>query len=217
MSDSRAILARLPTAVPRDMAVRLDAAEWEPVRPRTAASVVLMREGVDGLESFLLHRHARMPFAAGMVVFPGGCAEPADGGPVGCGIRETREETGVSLEAEALRPWAHWITPEFEPRRYDTHFFVAMTPAGQEARDISGETDRAGWSTPARALAAAERGDVTLMPPTASILMELADLRTTSAVLAAARDRLIRTVLPRAVQANGHWRFDYGPVADGRP
>ena len=55
--------------------------------------------------------------------------------------------------AEAdLHPWAHWITPEIEPRRYDTWFFVAAMPADLEAADISGETERAEWSTPREAL-----------------------------------------------------------------
>src|SRR5262249_41888038 len=60
---------------------------------------------------------------------------------------------GLALRADLLRPWAHWITPEAEPRRYDTRFFVAAVPAGQRARHVTGEADEASWLRPADALA----------------------------------------------------------------
>src|SRR3954463_13005983 len=59
---------------------------------------------------------------------------------------------GLALRADLLRPFAHWITPPPERRRYDTKFFAALLPAGQEARDVSGEADEAVWTTPAAAL-----------------------------------------------------------------
>lgn len=215
MTDSWTVLARLPTAVPRDLAVRLDAGDWDRVEPVLSASVVLIREhAAHGLETFLLHRHARMPFAAGMVVFPGGKAEPTDETidetPIGCALRETQEETGVALDVGDLHRWAHWITPEVSARRFDTHFFIAVLPAGQRAQDISGETDRAGWATPAEALLAAERRSLSLMAPTRSILIELADLGSAYAVLTAAADRRIHCVLPRTIRTpGGGWRFAY--------
>ena len=52
------------------------------------------------------------------------------------------ERRGLVLRADLLRPWAHWITPELEPRRFDTKFFVAALPAGQVPRDVGGEADR---------------------------------------------------------------------------
>ena len=79
-----------------------------------------------------------------MVVFPGGRVDAVDisseGDPIRrCALRETSEETGVVLTETDLHPWAHWITPEIEPRRYDTTFFVAAVPDDQQAADISGE------------------------------------------------------------------------------
>src|SRR5215218_7762067 len=165
-SHSYDVLARLGRKVPAGMVER--AALWPrdsvPSAAAPAASVILLRDSERGLETYLLHRHARMPFAASMVVFPGGRVDPADtfgsGDPIlRCAIRETAEETGVRLSDNDLVPWAHWITPEPEPRRYDTQFFLARMPTDQEARDISGETDRAEWDTPAAALAAADRGE----------------------------------------------------------
>src|ERR671917_1096010 len=132
------VLARLALQVPDQLAER--AAAWPegsvPVEPGLAASVVLLRETGSGLETYLLHRHARMAFAASMVVFPGGGLDPADrsaNDPIRrCAVRETEEETGVRVDPKALLPWAHWVTPEIEPRRYDTHFFLAELPDGEQ-------------------------------------------------------------------------------------
>lgn len=184
----------------------------EAVPARPAASVVLLREAPE-LETYLLHRHARMAFAASMVVFPGGRMDPADRSAAdpwrACAVRETTEETGVVLAPEELLAWAAWTTPAFEPRRYETRFYVAALPAGQEAADVSGETDSAEWTAPAEALAAAARGELALMPPTQSILLELVELGSLAAVRAAAEDRRIVPVLPELVRGPEGWRFHY--------
>lgn len=217
-SRSIDVLAGLALSVPVAVAERAE--QWGaadiPVVPRVSASVVLLRDGLAGLETYLLHRHARMAFAASMVVFPGGGLDPVDAtapDPVrACGVRETAEETGVALSADALRPWAHWVTPEVEPRRYDTVFYVAALPSGETAADVSGETDRAAWTRPADALHAASRGEIALMPPTVSILTELAAVDSVAAVLALAEGREIVTVLPvleRTESSQTGWVFRY--------
>ena len=89
------------------------------------------------------------------------------------------------LRADLLKPWSRWITPEAEERRYDTRFFVATMPADQRAAGGTGESDRAAWLRPAAALAAAEAGELTLLPPTAITLGELAACPDVPAVLAA--------------------------------
>ena len=114
-----------------------------------------------------------------------------------------------------LHPWAHWITPEIEPRRYDTWFFVAAMPDDLEAVDISGETERAEWSTPREALAAERSEVIRLMPPTMSILIELADLGSVEAVINHAKDRQIEEVLPKVVETPHGWQFRYPRVAAG--
>jgi glyoxylase-like metal-dependent hydrolase (beta-lactamase superfamily II)/8-oxo-dGTP pyrophosphatase MutT (NUDIX family) len=181
--------------------------------PALAASVILVRDAAAGLETYLLHRHARMPFAASMVVFPGGRVDSVDGAggdPIRtCAVRETLEETGVRLRGDDLVPWAHWITPEIEQRRYDTFFFVAALPSGEVASDVSGETDSADWETPQAALAAADRGDISLMPPTMSILLELADVDSVAGLMAVAKDRVIEPVLPRLVSTDDGWAYAY--------
>lgn len=100
------------------------------------------------------------------------------------------------LRADLLRPWAHWITPEGEPRRYDTRFLVAALPSGQRTRDVGGEADRVVWMCPADAVAAFDRGALALLPPTLVTLRELAAYPTVEAVLDAAADRRIAPVLP---------------------
>lgn len=220
-SHSYAVLLSLTPQVPPSMVERV--AEWTensvPSPAVPAASVILLRDSHKGLETYLLHRHAQMPFAASMVVFPGGRVDPVDTDGLDpirrCAIRETTEETGVVLAETDLHPWARWITPEFEPRRYDTWFFVAIMPAGQNAADISGETDRAEWSTPQAALVAERSGVIKMLPPTMSILIELADLGTSRAVISRARGREVEPVLPKVVETPDGWQFSY-PQAGSR-
>jgi 8-oxo-dGTP pyrophosphatase MutT (NUDIX family) len=210
------VLIRLAPEVPAALMER--AARWTrdsvPSLAAPAASVILLRDGSSGLETYLLHRHARMAFAPSMVVFPGGRVDAVDisseGDPIRrCALRETSEETGVVLTETDLHPWAHWITPEIEPRRYDTTFFVAAMPDDQQAADISGETDHAEWSTPGEALAAQRTGRISMLPPTLSILIELADLATVTDVINQTIDRRIEPVLPQLVETESGWQFRY--------
>ncbi len=217
------VLARLVRRVPEPMIERARAwaPDAQPVFATPAASVILLRDGPDGLLTYLLHRHARMSFAASMVVFPGGKVDPVDhDGPDPvrrCAIRETEEETGVLLAADDLLPWAYWVTPEIEPRRFDTHFFVAELPAGQQAADVSGETDLAEWSTPAAAVAAERAGRIAMLPPTLSILLELVDLGSVTAVREAAVGRVVERVLPEVIETADGWRFRYPDASAPAP
>lgn len=107
---------------------------------------------------------------------------------------------GLLLRADLLRPWAHWVTPTFEPKRYDTRFFVAAVPDGQRPRDVGGEADRAGWLPVAEALRRYEDGRAAMLPPTAATLRRLAAYDGTEAVLAAASGvGRLRPLLPRPV------------------
>jgi 8-oxo-dGTP pyrophosphatase MutT (NUDIX family) len=103
---------------------------------------------------------------------------------------------GLAVRADLLRPWAHWITPEVEPRRYDTRFFVAAVPPGQHARDVSGEADEAAWLGPQDALAEHAAGTRTMLPPTLVTLADLTPFGTVQAVLAGAPPRPVSPVLP---------------------
>ena len=109
------------------------------------------------------------------------------------------DRRGLVLRADLLRPWAHWITPEVEPKRFDTRFFVAALPAGQRTRDVGGEADRVAWVRPADALAAADSGEMGMLPPTAFTLSELGTYDSVAAVLAAGTARDVKPVLPKIV------------------
>jgi 8-oxo-dGTP pyrophosphatase MutT (NUDIX family) len=114
-------------------------------------------------------------------------------------LAEMLEQRELVLRADLLRPWAHWITPEVEPRRYDTRFFVAALPEGQRTRDVGGEADRVVWMRPRRALDAYEAGEIGLMPPTAFTLMEMSSFDSVSDVIAVGDARDVQPVLPKIV------------------
>lgn len=96
---------------------------------------------------------------------------------------------GLTLRSDLLLPWTRWITPEFEPRRFDTYFFVALLPEGQRTRDVSGEADHTLWLRPADALARAEAGELTMLPPTMVTLGEIAAAGDLAGVARAAAER----------------------------
>ena len=108
---------------------------------------------------------------------------------------------GLVLRSDLLRPWSRWVTPVTEERRYDTRFFAAALPPGQQARDVSGEADRAGWFRPGEALAAARRGEIMLLPPTAVTLGELAACGDVATALAVRRR--VTALIPEVFLADG--------------
>ena len=116
-------------------------------------------------------------------------------------LAELLRRRGLVLRSDLLRPWARWITPVTEERRYDTRFFAAALPAGQRARDVSGEADDAAWVEPAAALSAARRKEIVLLPPTAVTLGELDSCGHLSAALTARRR--ITALIPEVYVADG--------------
>jgi 8-oxo-dGTP pyrophosphatase MutT (NUDIX family) len=106
-------------------------------------------------------------------------------------------QRSLLLRSDLLRPWAHWTTPEFAPRRFDTRFFVAAVPAAQLARMVGGEADAAVWMRPADVVSRHEAGELHMMPPTISIVRELCDYVSVEDVLRVERE--IRPLLPTVV------------------
>lgn len=104
---------------------------------------------------------------------------------------------GLVLRSELLRAWSRWITPLASPKRYDTAFFVALVPEGQEADAHTTEAVEAAWWHPAEALEHWQRGDMQLMAPTFKTLQEIGEYAESAAVLAAADDRVVRPLIPR--------------------
>ncbi|WP_324787104.1 NUDIX hydrolase [Streptomyces sp. H51] len=116
---------------------------------------------------------------------------------------EFLDRRGLVLRSDLLGAWTRWITPEFEPRRYDTFFFVAALPHGQRTRNASTEADRTVWIRPEQAASSYDRGELLMMPPTIATLRQLAPYATAAEALAAAPGRDLTPVLARARLLDG--------------
>jgi len=113
---------------------------------------------------------------------------------------------GLVLRADLLVPWARWITPEGEPRRFDARFFAAALPTGQVPTGHAAESDHIAWLRPADAIAAARAGEISLFPPTAATLNDFAAGDGVAAILG--RPPLIEPVRPRLVREDGEaWLY----------
>jgi 8-oxo-dGTP pyrophosphatase MutT (NUDIX family) len=263
----------------------------EPETPaRDAATVMLVRDGSDGMEVFMVRRTLNADFVGGAYVFPGGSVDPGDRDPdverwadgrtdrdasdrldVGGGglafwvaaVRECFEESGILLaghtdgtpigfddpevaarfaehrralvagerrlvevcERESLRLalggihyFSHWITPLGSRRRFDTRFFVAAAPTGQEPLHDPDELIDQAWIRPGDALDGHRRGTFDLILPTIRNLQAIARFDRAADLLAAAgAERDIPAVLPRVVRDGGGLRIllpgDEGYVA----
>src|SRR6478672_2353378 len=236
-----------------------DAAKKAPATPRPAATVVILRDGRDGIEVFMVVRHHEIDFASGALVFPGGkvdeadtdpawgdlapsSASPADRAFLVASARETFEEAGLMLarrggsadllgaeeahrlvenyraplvagktsfldlvRAENLRlaadlmvPFAHWITPESQPKRFDTRFLLVSAPVGQLGAHDGAESVEGFWITPQQALRDAKAGSRTLLFPTHMNLLKLSGYADVAEAVAATRKSTIFPVMPRA-------------------
>jgi 8-oxo-dGTP pyrophosphatase MutT (NUDIX family) len=226
------------------------------VTPVPAATIILVRDGPDGLEVFMVKRHHQIDFISGALVFPGGkvdkrdndadLADFTDGGDGwtsamralgAAAVREAFEESGIllardvdthefvnetrlaSLEAyrkaldqheiglvdmlrtarlrlafDQLERFAHWITPENMPKRFDTHFFIAPSPVGHAGRHDGRESVDSVWIGPEQAIA--DRKNWNVVFPTKLNLMKLAASKTVAEALQNARAEVPLTVTP---------------------
>ena len=108
---------------------------------------------------------------------------------------------GLVLRSDLLRARAHWITPEFEPKRYDTRFFAALIPEGQVADDQTSEADHADWVDPVRLLRDYASGSALMLPPTVVCVEQVAVAGSVAEFLAAEVQAV--PVLPVPVQVDG--------------
>jgi 8-oxo-dGTP pyrophosphatase MutT (NUDIX family) len=204
--------------VPAPVVDRTRPGSGEPELPGSA--------GVEaGVEVFVQRRVRSMAFAPATYVFPGGAvddadtvlpldtpglaelaaamgASAADAAPrAAAAVREVAEECGVLLSVADLRARSHWVTTEFEPRRFDTWILAARMPAGQVAHTASGESDASEWVRPADLLPRHMVGEVAMLPPTIASLEQLARFGSVDAFLAD-RPHVIR-IEPRLVESAG--------------
>jgi len=109
----------------------------------------------------------------------------------------------LAFPLDQLHPFAHWITPEVEPRRYDTWFVVARCPPDQELAHDEKETVDSLWVTPADALKRYAEGEMQLAPPTFRTLEELDALGTMARVEARCEQEPIPAIMPHFVSEDG--------------
>ena len=223
--------------------------------PVPAATILMLRDGSDGLEVFMVVRHHQIDFASGALVFPGGKVAVGDDEvrdhctgaseddvqlalQVGA-IREAFEECGILLAREVgsddiidgsrlaelehyrdplakgglkigeflekeklvlacdlLHRYAHWITPEMMPKRFDTHFYLARAPADHLAIHDGHESVDSIWISPQGALEGATTGEYTVIFPTRLNIEMLAESDSVANAIKMANEREIVSVLP---------------------
>ena len=173
--------------------------------PRQAATVILLRGGAETLEVLLVQRTPKARFMGGVWVFPGGAVDTAEGeGDQAhriAAMRELQEEAAIVLDDPgALVKFSRWITPPEVKIRFDTHFFLAAAPPGQEARVDGDECVDVGWFTPPGALDAFRREELPLVFPTIKHLEQLAGFASADELLDHARGRDVHPVVPRVVR-----------------
>ncbi|MBS2550081.1 NUDIX domain-containing protein [Catenulispora sp. NL8] len=114
------------------------------------------------------------------------------------------------LRTDLLGGWSRWITPEFEPRRYDTAFFVAALPAGQRTRDVSGETESTIWMQPRQAIDDHIAGRALMLPPTVTTLREVHGFGTAEEAVASAADRPLKPIMATVRKHDdGSWHLEW--------
>ena len=124
---------------------------------------------------------------------------------------------GLVLRTDLLELVAHWITPEAEPKRYDTAFFVAALPEGQVADDRSSESAAIRWAVPAALLTEHDAGSLLMLPPTRVMIEKLARAQDLTEALSGARQ--VWPVMPQPVEHDDAlWmRAPIDAAGDGLP
>ena len=110
------------------------------------------------------------------------------------------------LAADLMLPFAHWITPERVPKRFDTHFFLVAAPVSQLGAHDGAESVEGIWIAPRQALADAEAGTRTLVFATRMNLGKLARYRSVAEAVEATRASPVVTVMPKVKRTpEGRW------------
>ncbi len=206
-----------------------------------AATVLLVRDGTEGLETLMLRRNSKIAFG-GAWVFPGGAVEPDDRTAADAALdradesavmasarvaaaRETDEETGLQIGADGLEIWSYWEPParpamqgKGPVRRFSTWFFVGAAPDGEVAID-GGEIHEHRWLRPADALDLRRAGEIELVPPTWVTLTQLGAHDTVAAALGWARTSTSMEFRTRPINKSpltlawaGDVAYDGGPI-----
>lgn len=179
---------------------------------RPASTVVLLRDGSDGLETLLLKRNKALMFAGGFWVFPGGAVDAEDLEAAGgdaveasriAAAREAQEESGLTPHLEDMVLLSHWTTPEVEPKRFSTWFYAAPIASEEDVVIDGGEIHDSQWIGVRRALALHEAGELGILPPTYVNLLNLSRYASLADMLAEERHSPAPELMPVIGSDNG--------------
>lgn len=179
-----------------------------PAPAKPSASVVVVRDGADGIEVLMLRRNEKISFHGGAWVFPGGRVDAEDGDYVDgaemdiakrAAVRETLEETGLAVTADVMLPFAHWTTPIELPKRFATWFFAAPVAGVDDVRIDNSEIIDYRWLTPAATLELQAAGELELPAPTYVTLLGFSILNNIEALVAHLRQAPVQHFVPRLV------------------
>lgn len=167
---------------------------------------VLLASTVDGKPLGQLSQEARDRFSA--------YREQLNSGELS--LARLADNEGLLLAPHLLHYFVHWITPEANPLRFDTRFFIALHPAGQVASPDLKETTEGAWITPRQAFDRNIEGTLPLSPPTLKTLEDLSRFSTVQQLIESLSGaESSPTVLPVATTINGEgvliypWDRDY--------
>jgi 8-oxo-dGTP pyrophosphatase MutT (NUDIX family) len=118
-------------------------------------------------------------------------------------MRELVEAENLRLANDLLVHFAHWITPVFMPKRFDTHFYLVAAPPDQLALHDGGESVDSVWTRPEDAAAERAAGRRTIIFPTFMQVRKLGRNHSVAAAIAAARGEPVVTVLPQVEERDG--------------
>jgi 8-oxo-dGTP pyrophosphatase MutT (NUDIX family) len=121
----------------------------------------------------------------------------------GASLADALASRGARLDLALLEPFARWVTPEAEQRRFDARFFLLALPPGQEASHDQHETTQSFWASPAEVLRRFEAGEVFLAPPTTRTLELLRSIASYDDARALARAQGLDPVCPRFLLRDG--------------
>ena len=160
-----------------------------------SATILLIRDGDQGLEILLLKRNSNAKNMADVWMFPGGKIDADDMGntelerAAAGGLRELSEEASISLNVESLTTFSHWLTPSGQKRRFATWFFIAVLPADASVQVDGEEMVDAVWINPWHAVSEHKAGRLRLPPPTVVSLLDVAQSETAEEAIAKADNR----------------------------
>ena len=185
-----------------------------------AASVVVVRQTHNGLETLLLKRSDELKYMPELWVFPGGKVEDSDEGDDDLeqarrgAARELQEEAGLSLPAETLLTFSHWLTPVVVKRRFAAWFFIAEVGSDEPVTVDGSEIVAHEWWRPGDAIRAHHEGQLPMTPPTLVSLHDLQGEDDTSVLLAQLGERVPPRFFPSVVRDGDQMVFLYeGDVA----